>query len=263
MESKYRGLVPNIYIIDSIHIEENLLSPLTIGYDDKPLAFQTLLMDLRDRVLHVPGAPTNTSIYLWIYMYVHLPCRHRSSIYLSIWSLIDPLTLLCPNSSDYLWVRSSLDRGKHSRVEPITYSVEHTINNLFWCQLPWAGQCIICEFLDGDDPRVEWMITSLWWVSNCVYIVYYICRPKKWFTDCINWIVSSECGRYWSWVLLISYTIDLGRIYTISIVIFNLRYIVSYVYCLCCKDPRRMRKICRSVWYSLDQQKSGKKEADQ
>lgn len=69
MESKYRGLVPTIYIIDSIHIEENLLSPLTIGYDDKPLAFQmrtlsTLLMDLRDRVLHVPGAPTNTSIYL-------------------------------------------------------------------------------------------------------------------------------------------------------------------------------------------------------
>lgn len=152
-----------MYIIDSI--EENLLSPLTIGYDDKPLAFQMrtlsiLLMDLRDWVLHVSGAPTNTSIYLWIYMYVYLPGRHRSSIYLSIWSLIDPLTLLCPNSSDYLWVRSSFDRGKHSRVEPITYSVEHTINNRFWCQLPWAGQCIICEFLDGVDPRVECLITS-------------------------------------------------------------------------------------------------------
>lgn len=72
MESKYRAsyllyILVYMYIIDSI--EENLLSPLTIGYDDKPLAFQMrtlsiLLMDLRDRVLHVSGAPTNTSIYL-------------------------------------------------------------------------------------------------------------------------------------------------------------------------------------------------------
>lgn len=108
-------------------------------------------------------------IYEYICMCTYLADIIRASICpFGHWSIRS----LCSVQIDYLWVRSSFDRGKHSRVEPITYSVEHTINNLFWCQLPWAGQCIICEFLDGDDPRVEWMITSLWWVSNCVYIVY-------------------------------------------------------------------------------------------
>lgn len=83
-----------MYIIDSI--EENLLSPLTIGYDDKPLAFQMrtlsiLLMDLRDRVLHVSGAPTNTSIYLC--MYVCVPT----------W----------PTSIEHLFVHLVIDRSAH------------------------------------------------------------------------------------------------------------------------------------------------------
>lgn len=88
-----------------------------------------------------------------------MPGRHRSSIYLSIWSLIDPLTLLCPNSSAYL-LSPLIGPGKHSRVEPITYtSVQHTINNRFWCQLPWAAQCIMREF-GRQSEWIEWMITS-------------------------------------------------------------------------------------------------------
>lgn len=115
MESKYLCLCKpthiSVYSTDSIHIYRG---KFIVASCDR-LRWQTTylsdadiiatLMDPCDRVLHVPGAPMHPqNIYIYIGMYIICICawRHRSSIYLSIWSLIDPLTLLCPNSSGYL-----------------------------------------------------------------------------------------------------------------------------------------------------------------
>lgn len=109
------------------------------------------LMDPCDRVLHVPGAPMhpqNIYIYRYVYnLYLCLADIDRASICpFGHWSIRS----LC---SVQIAAAICSDRpGKHSRVEPITYSVQHTINNRFWCQLPWAAPCIIRES--------EWMITS-------------------------------------------------------------------------------------------------------
>jgi len=118
--------------------------------------------------------------------------RHRWSIYLSIWSLIDPLTLLCPNNPDNAPLISF--SGKHSQVEPITYTIKHTINNRFICQLPWADQCIILTpthqpdddpprqvIISPDNPDFIYMWITLFTCDHTLYLINGFNSPKSIF----------------------------------------------------------------------------------
>lgn len=157
IQIRYTHTYMSVYSTDSIHIYRgkfivatcDRLRWQTTCFSDADII--ATLMDPCDRVLHVPGAPMhpqNIYIYICVYnLYLCLADIDRASICpFGHWSIRS----LC---SVQIAAAICSDRaGKHSRVEPITYSVQHTINNRFWCQLPWAAPCIIRES--------EWMITS-------------------------------------------------------------------------------------------------------